>query len=171
MTSLAHAVVPVNKSFGAEKQIKKCGAKGKAKQSVPAKAAQDIDAETTANNVSKTNSKVMEDPFVVLGQYSDPLKEISRLSKSGSSKVDSPSVNNGRAFDDIDPFDSLGKSVPAFSSGRNNRGNDSGNLRADTSVNNNKASTSKESTEKPSVRSPDNLSQKKVPLKLISTPL
>ncbi|XP_008365846.2 auxilin-related protein 2-like [Malus domestica] len=120
--------------------------------------------ETTANNVSKTNSKVMEDPFVVLGQYSDPLKEISRRSKSGSSKVDSPSVNNGRAFDDIDPFDGLGKSVPAFSSGRNNRGNDSGNLRADTSVNNSRASTSKESTEKPSVRSPDNLSQKKVPI-------
>ncbi|KAM1464273.1 hypothetical protein ACFXTO_043954 [Malus domestica] len=41
---LTNAVVPVNKSFGAEKQIKKRGAKGKAKKSVPAKAAQDIDA-------------------------------------------------------------------------------------------------------------------------------
>nr|XP_008357379.2 putative cyclin-A3-1 isoform X1 [Malus domestica] len=41
---LTNAVVPVNKSFGAEKQIKKRGAKGKAKKSVPAKAAKDIDA-------------------------------------------------------------------------------------------------------------------------------
>lgn len=120
--------------------------------------------ETNANNLSKTTSKVMEDPFVVSGQFKDPLEEISRLSKSASSKVDSPSVDNGRAFDDIDPFDGLGKSVPAFSSGRNYRGKDSGNLRADTSTNNSRASTAKESTEKPSVRSPDNQSQKKVPV-------
>ncbi|KAB2618969.1 auxilin-related protein 2-like [Pyrus ussuriensis x Pyrus communis] len=120
--------------------------------------------ETTANDVSKTNSNVMEDPFVVSGQYSDPLEEISRLSKSGSSKVDSPSVDTGRAFDDIDPFDGLGKSVPTSLSGRNYRGHDSVNLRADTSTNNSRASTGKESTEKPSVRSPDNQSQKKAPV-------
>ncbi|PQQ02604.1 hypothetical protein Pyn_16165 [Prunus yedoensis var. nudiflora] len=34
----------------------------------------------------------------------------------------------------------------------------------DTSTNNSRASTAKESTEKPSVRSPDNQSQKKVPV-------
>ncbi|KAL6295765.1 hypothetical protein ACE6H2_003907 [Prunus campanulata] len=97
-------------------------------------------------------------------QGSFPLEEISRLSKSASSKVNSPSVDNGQAFDDIDPFDGLGKSVPAFSLGRNYRGKDSGNLRVDTSTNNSRASTAKESTEKPFVRSPDNQSQKKVPV-------
>ncbi|KAK9950190.1 hypothetical protein M0R45_005691 [Rubus argutus] len=118
--------------------------------------------ETTAN-VTKTTSKVIEDPFGVAGQFNDPLEEISRLSSSGSLKADKPSANNGRVFDDIDPFDGLGKSVPAFSSGRSYRGKDSGNIREDTSTNNSRVSTGKESTEKSSVRSPDNQSQKKVP--------
>lgn len=114
--------------------------------------------------MTKTTSKVTEDPFRVAGQFHDPLEEISRLSNSGSLKADKPSVDNGRAFDDIDPFDGLGKSVPAFSSGRSYRGKDSGNIRVDTSTNNSRGSTGKESIEKTSVISPDNQSQKKVPV-------
>ncbi|KAM5577874.1 auxilin-related protein 2-like [Rosa sericea] len=119
--------------------------------------------ETTANVSKTTTSKVIDNPFGVAGQFNDPLEEISRLSNSGSLKADNPSVDNGRAFDDIDPFDGLGKSVPAFSSGRSFRGKDSGNLKADTSTNNGRGSTGKEST-KSSVRSPDNQSQRKVPV-------
>ncbi|XP_050366872.1 auxilin-related protein 2-like isoform X2 [Argentina anserina] len=119
--------------------------------------------ETTANVSKTTTSNVIEDPFGVSGQYSDPLEEISRLSNSGSLKADNPSVDNRRVFDNIDPFDGLGKSVPAFSSGRSFRGNDSGNLKADTTTNNGRGSTGKEST-KSSVRSPDNQSQRKAPV-------
>ncbi|XP_004288492.1 PREDICTED: auxilin-related protein 2-like [Fragaria vesca subsp. vesca] len=119
--------------------------------------------ETTANVGKTTTSKVIEDPFGVAGQFNDPLEEIGKLSNSGRLKADNLSPDNGRAFDNIDPFDALGKSVPAFSSGRSFRGNDSGNLRADTTTNNGRGSTGKESTNS-SLRSSENQSQRKVPV-------
>ncbi|KAK9280945.1 hypothetical protein L1049_003836 [Liquidambar formosana] len=72
---------------------------------------------------TKTASKVMEDPFVVLeststpmvlssGLFTDPLEQFSKLSSSGNKKGHSSSVNGG-VFDDLDPLGSLGKSVPA----------------------------------------------------------
>ena len=54
----------------------------------------------------------MKDPFVVSRQYSDPLEKISKLSNSGSLKKNP--VNNGRVFDDIDPFDGLVRSAFVF---------------------------------------------------------
>ncbi|XP_048334700.2 auxilin-related protein 2 isoform X1 [Ziziphus jujuba] len=113
--------------------------------------------ETTAS-VSKTTSKVMEDPFVVPGKFDDPLEEISKLSNSGSTKSD-----NGRVFDDVDPFDGLGKSVPAFSSDRSKE-KDRSASRSDSIGSGTRAYSGRESTEKPSVRSPDSQYQKKTPV-------
>lgn len=73
----------------------------------------------------------MEDPFVVLesnstpsasspGLFTDPLEEISKIGNSGNTKVSGSSVS-GRAFDDLDPLDGFGQSVPAFSSEMNSR--------------------------------------------------
>ncbi|KAJ4847765.1 hypothetical protein Tsubulata_014868 [Turnera subulata] len=74
---------------------------------------------------TKGAANVMEDPFVVLesiptpaasssGMFTDPLEEISKSKISGNAKVDNPPVNNA-VFDDIDPLDNLGKSVPPVS--------------------------------------------------------
>ncbi|XP_031112772.1 auxilin-related protein 2-like [Ipomoea triloba] len=70
---------------------------------------------------SSQTSSVMDDPFVVLGTssapasspgvFSDPLEEITKLGKSGSAKADSSSVG-GNVFDDLDPLNGFGKSVP-----------------------------------------------------------
>ncbi|XVE78243.1 hypothetical protein DITRI_Ditri13aG0128900 [Diplodiscus trichospermus] len=76
---------------------------------------------------SKTGSNLMEDPFVVLESTSDPAdlssglftdhsEEISKLNGSGKSTVESSSRSGG-VFDDIDPFDGLGKSERPVSSG------------------------------------------------------
>ncbi|PON33708.1 DnaJ domain containing protein [Parasponia andersonii] len=115
----------------------------------------------TSVNAAKTTPRVVEDPFVVPGQFNDPLEEISKFSNSGSMKNDS--VGNGRVFDDVDPFDGL-KSGPSFTSERDNRGKETSNLRADSSSGRNKTFTSKEINEKPSMRSPDSQTQKKVPV-------
>ncbi|XVF21222.1 hypothetical protein REPUB_Repub12eG0072000 [Reevesia pubescens] len=87
-----------------------------------------------ASNSSKTGSNLMEDPFVVLEStsnpadstlrmFTDPLEEIRKLNGSGKSRVESSS-GSGRVFDDIDPLDGLGKSVPPVSSEINKRGKD-----------------------------------------------
>lgn len=113
----------------------------------------------------------MEDPFKVLEstsrhvgsspeQYADPLEEIGKLSSSRSTKNEgSPPANDG-VHDDMDPFDGLGKSIPAFSSERNNRGKDKSPLRTDVNTSWNRTSASKESIEKTSMRSTEIQSQK-----------
>lgn len=122
-------------------------------------------------NTAKSTSNVMEDPFKVLEstsrhvgsspeQYADPLEEIGKLSSSRSTKNEgSPPANDG-VHDDMDPFDGLGKSIPAFSSERNNRGKDKSPLRTDVNTSWNRTSASKESIEKTSMRSTEIQSQK-----------
>ncbi|PPS17616.1 hypothetical protein GOBAR_AA02957 [Gossypium barbadense] len=89
-----------------------------------------------ASNSSKTGSNVMENPFHVFestsdtvdsssGLFVDPLEEITKLNGSGKSGVSS--VNEG-LFDDIDPLEGLGKSVP-LSTEINKRGMDRNPLR------------------------------------------
>ncbi|XWS47263.1 hypothetical protein CRYUN_Cryun14cG0137400 [Craigia yunnanensis] len=91
------------------------------------------------SNSSKTGSNMMEDPFVVLestsdpadsssGLFTDPSEEISELNGSGKSRVESSSISGG-VFDDIDPLDGLGKSVPPVSFEINKRGKDRSPLR------------------------------------------
>lgn len=99
-----------------------------------------------------------EDPFVVSGKFNDPLEEISKLSNSGSTKSD-----NGRVFDDVDPFDGLGKSVPAFSSDRSKE-KDRSTIRSDSIGSGTRTYSIREPTEKPSARSPDSQYQKKIPV-------
>ncbi|KAG6603407.1 Auxilin-related protein 2, partial [Cucurbita argyrosperma subsp. sororia] len=74
---------------------------------------------------SKTSSMPMENPFGVSRERDDPHhEEASDVGNFKSPKFDGyPSSGaNNKGFDDMDPFASLGKSVPAFSSEGNNRG-------------------------------------------------
>ncbi|KAK8701841.1 hypothetical protein V6N13_020219 [Hibiscus sabdariffa] len=91
------------------------------------------------SNSSKTGSNLVEDPFVVLGStsdpadlssgfFTDPSEVISKINGSGKSGVESSSGNGG-IFDDLDPLDSIGKSVPFVSSEVNKRGKDKSPLR------------------------------------------
>ncbi|XP_054805058.1 auxilin-related protein 2-like [Prosopis cineraria] len=120
---------------------------------------------------SKTTQSVTDDPFKVFepastpmessaGHFADPLEEISKFSSGSSTKNDSSSNSNGRIYDDIDPFDGLGKSVPAFSSERNNR--------KDTSHPRTNSSSSwtgdKEPDEKSFKKGPERPSQDKFPV-------
>ena len=129
-----------------------------------------LSAEPTAS-ASKATSTVVEDPFKVFesasaptdstsGHFTDPLEEISKFSSSRSPKNDSSSNSNGKVYEDIDPFDGLGQSVPAFSSERNSR---KGSLssRSNTSTS---STRDKEQVEKLSARSPERHSQNKVPV-------
>ena len=98
------------------------------------------------------------------GHFTDPLEEISKYSSSRSTKNDSSSNSNGGVYDDFDPFDGLGQSVPAFSSERSSRkGSSSPPPRSNTS---NSWTRDKESLEKSPVRSPDRHSQSKIPVEL-----
>ncbi|KAA8543603.1 hypothetical protein F0562_021651 [Nyssa sinensis] len=119
-------------------------------------------------SANQTTSNVMEDPFVVLeststpsdsskGIFTDPLEEISKLSNSGNTKMDGSSVSRG-VFDDIDPLNGFGKSVPAYSSEVNNRGKDVSPSRTGLSMNN------KESIRKTSFKNSEGHSQKKMPV-------
>ncbi|XP_061346827.1 auxilin-related protein 2-like [Gastrolobium bilobum] len=122
-------------------------------------------------NVSRTTSTAAEDPFKVFesasvpmdsptGHFTDPLEEISKFSSSRRTKNDSFSTSNGRVHEDIDPFDGLGKSVPAFSSERSSRkGSSSPRLNTRTSW-----ARDKEPVEKLSGRSPERHSQNKIPV-------
>ncbi|TKY60453.1 Auxilin-related protein 2 [Spatholobus suberectus] len=122
-------------------------------------------------SASKTTSTVAEDPFKVFasasapvdspaGHFMDPLEEISKLSSSRSTKNDSSSTSNGKVYEDIDPFDGLGKSVPAFSSERNSRkGSSSPRLNTSPSW-----TGDKEPVDKISGRSPERHTQNKIPV-------
>ncbi|XP_061356204.1 auxilin-related protein 2-like [Gastrolobium bilobum] len=131
-----------------------------------------VSSEPTVS-ASKTSSIATEDPFNVFesastpvdsssGHFKDPLEEISKFTSSRSTKNDSSSNSNGGLYDDIDPFDGLGKSVPAFSSERNSRKGSS----SPTPMSNSSSSWTgdKESIEKSSVRSPERHSQNKIPV-------
>ncbi|XP_019458669.1 PREDICTED: auxilin-related protein 2-like isoform X1 [Lupinus angustifolius] len=127
-------------------------------------------SEPTASG-SKRTSAVAEDPFKVFespsapkdspaSHFADPLEEISKFSSSGSTKYDSTSNSNGRVYEDIDPFDGLGKSVPAFSSEGNGK-KVSSSPRSSTSTS---WTRDKEPVEKLSGRSPSRSSQNKIPV-------
>ncbi|KAL2342892.1 hypothetical protein Fmac_004177 [Flemingia macrophylla] len=124
-----------------------------------------------AASASNTTSTVAEDPFKVFesasapadspaGHFVDPLEEISKFSSSRSTKNDSSSTSNGKVFEDIDPFDGLGKSVPAFSSEGNSRmGSSSPRLNTGSSW-----TGDKEAVDKISGRSPERHTQNKSPI-------
>ncbi|XP_030511494.1 auxilin-related protein 2-like [Rhodamnia argentea] len=114
---------------------------------------------TWSSEPTHHTSKTTEDPFVSLGSTSphvasssglstDPLEEFSKLGKSESMKTDAPSVSSGGVYDDMDPFDGLGKPVPSFSSERTNSGKDRSPLRRERS----------------SKRSPDNYAEESLPV-------
>ncbi|XP_075660437.1 auxilin-related protein 2 isoform X2 [Castanea sativa] len=126
-------------------------------------------------NAARSPSSDMEDPFKILESttrpvvsspehFVDPLEEISKLNNSRSTKSEDFSAANGGVYDDADPFEGLGKSVPAFSSERNNKGKDKSPSRTDTNASWNRTSTSKESIQRTSVRSPESHSQRKTPV-------
>ena len=112
----------------------------------------------------------MEDPFVVLESnstpatsssrlFTDPLEEISKISSTGNTKVDSSSVNMA-VFDDLDHLDDLGKSVPPeINKGGENRSP----LRTRSSSGGAYSSVSKESVNKYPVENTVGHSQKKTP--------
>ncbi|GAU25393.1 hypothetical protein TSUD_70460 [Trifolium subterraneum] len=121
-------------------------------------------------NASKITSTAAEDPFNVFestsspmdsstGNFTDPLEEIGKFSSSRSTKNNSSSTSNGKVYEDIDPFDGLGTSVPAFSSERNNsKGNSSSGLNTSTSW-----TKDKEPVDNLSGLSPESHSQKDLP--------
>lgn len=124
-------------------------------------------------SASKTTSNTREDTFKIFesasaptgsssGHFTDPLEEISKFTSSRSTKTDSSSNSNGGVYDNTDPFDGLGNSVPAFSSERTYRnGTSSPMARSNTSSS---WTREKESFEKLSVRSPDRRTHNKIPV-------
>ncbi|BAT73231.1 hypothetical protein VIGAN_01069800 [Vigna angularis var. angularis] len=127
-------------------------------------------SEPTAS-ATKTTSGMAEDPFKVFesasapgdsstGHFMDPLEEISKFGSSGSTKNGGSSTSNGKVYEDIDPFDGLGKSVPAFSSDINSRKGSSS-----PSLNTNPSRTGdKEPVDKISGRSPERDAKSKTPV-------
>ncbi|EOX93652.1 hypothetical protein QQP08_000761 [Theobroma cacao] len=113
---------------------------GRSSSPAPARSTSDAHrSQKPASNSIKTGSNSMEDPFVVIestsvpadsssGLFTDPLEEINKINGSGKSRVESSSGSGG-VFDDIDPLDGLGKSVPPVSSEINKRGKDRSPLR------------------------------------------
>ncbi|KAG9154377.1 hypothetical protein Leryth_000812 [Lithospermum erythrorhizon] len=75
----------------------------------------------------------LDEPFVVLdstspissssGVFTEPLKDMSKLGKSGNTKVNTSSMSGG-SFDDIDPLNGFNKSVPPFSPDKDGRESD-----------------------------------------------
>ncbi|GAV68407.1 LOW QUALITY PROTEIN: Homeobox domain-containing protein/DDT domain-containing protein [Cephalotus follicularis] len=124
----------------------------------------------SASTSTKTASGVLEDPFSVLestsapavsspGVYTDPLEEISKFGSSGNTRVEGSSVSS--VFDDIDPLDSLGKSVPPVSFEVNERGRDRSPSKSG-GKSGAQSSTSKEPMHKSPVESADSHSQNRM---------
>ncbi|KEH20915.1 auxilin-like protein [Medicago truncatula] len=145
---------------------------GKSKSSSSDRRAPDIGLSSDPTvSASKTTSIEAEDPFKVFSStsapmdssrsnFTDPLEEISKFSSSRSTKNNSSSTSNGRIYEDIDPFDGLGRSVPAFSSERNSsKDNSAPGLNTSTSW-----TGDKEPVDKFSGMSPERHSQKDIPV-------
>ncbi|KAB2022087.1 hypothetical protein ES319_D07G184600v1 [Gossypium barbadense] len=109
---------------------------GRSSSPASARSTSDAAPQKPASNSRKIGSNVMENPFHAFestsdtadsssGLFVDPLEEITKLNGSGKSGVSS--VNEG-LFDDIDPLEGLGKSVP-LSTEINKRGMDRSPLR------------------------------------------
>ncbi|XP_042474965.1 auxilin-related protein 2-like [Macadamia integrifolia] len=119
---------------------------------------------------TKSTASMIDDPFVVLestsssayppaGLFTDPLEQMSKPSNPGSAKFEGL-TRSGMVLDDMDPLDSLGKSVPMFSPEMSNRGREKSPLRTGSTD----ASAGKESIGKSSVRASEDTSQFKVPV-------
>lgn len=124
-------------------------------------------------DATRPTSTTMDDPFVILesasppevsssGLFTDPLEEVGKMSKSESIKVDVSSVKGG-LYDDIDPLDSLGKSMPTFSSEVIGGGKDRSSSRKVPRSSDRQTPDSKEPTDKSFVRSPESHSEKNTP--------
>ncbi|XP_038713543.1 auxilin-related protein 2-like [Tripterygium wilfordii] len=97
-----------------------------------------------STNSAKRSSNAMENPFVILETTAtppvttagspDPLEEISKIGSSGSRKMDNSSASRG-VFDDVDPPDGLGKSIPTVSTEIKNGVKDRSPLRTGSSRN------------------------------------
>lgn len=118
------------------------------------------------------HSNVTEDPFVVLGSkssaapsssevYDDPLEQMGNLKNSNSKKVDPPS--SARVFDDIDPLEGLGKSVPSFSSKISDKERDGSTMWAEHKTAGRHTFTGFKADDKSYVKSPDRGALKKIP--------
>ncbi|XVE72621.1 hypothetical protein DITRI_Ditri11bG0052800 [Diplodiscus trichospermus] len=113
---------------------------GRSSSPAPARSTSEAgQSQKPASNSSKIGSNMTEDPFVVVESKSDPAdsssglftdtrEEISKLNGSGKSRVESSSRSGG-IFDDIDPLDGLGQSVPPVSSETNKSVKDRSPLR------------------------------------------
>lgn len=121
---------------------------------------------------SNPTAKVIDDPFVVLESTptsgvsfpSDPLEEISKLSKNGNSKENKSSVSTG-VFDDLDPLNDFVKSVPAHSSVMKNSGKGGSPSRVRSSMKKTQESASAEAFGIPAFKTyTERSSQKKTPV-------
>ncbi|KAG2711498.1 hypothetical protein I3760_04G079200 [Carya illinoinensis] len=126
-------------------------------------------------SAARSSSNVTGNPFNVSESTShpavsspehmaNPLEEFSRFSNARSMKSEGLSATNGGVFDDMDPFNGLGKAVPAFSLERKSRVKDKSPVRTDMSTSWNRTSTSKDPIVKTSARSSESHSQKKLPV-------
>ncbi|GFZ20026.1 chaperone DnaJ-domain superfamily protein [Actinidia rufa] len=127
--------------------------------------------QSTTFDSTKPTSDLTENPFVVLeststpaasslGLSTDPLEEISKLGNSGNTKVSGSSASGG-VFDDIDPLDGFGSSIPAFSSEINNGIKEGSPSRAGSSMGKAQTSSSTEPFGRSSFRDSEGHSQKK----------
>ncbi|GMI70899.1 AUXILIN-LIKE2 [Hibiscus trionum] len=113
---------------------------GRSSSPAPARSTSEAgQSQNPASNSSKTGSNSMENPFVVLGStsdpadlssglFTDPSEVISKFNGSEKSGVESSS-GSGAVFDDLDPLDGFGKSVPFVSPEVNKSGKDRSHLR------------------------------------------
>ncbi|XP_055812924.1 auxilin-related protein 2 [Solanum dulcamara] len=122
---------------------------------------------------SNESSSMLDDPFVVLestsvpansspGEFSDPLEEIGKLSKSGTAKTGASSFSGG-VFDDLDPLSGFNKPVRPLSPEKKTGGKDRSPLKVGAGRSDAHNSTSRENIETPPFRYSESHSQKKVP--------
>ncbi|GAB2287221.1 hypothetical protein Dimus_021603 [Dionaea muscipula] len=122
-------------------------------------------------SATNTHSNIIEDPFVVLesspspaqfssGVFNDPLEQVGSTNSSSSNKVD-PSTS-GVVFDDIDPLEGLGKSVPAFSSDTSDKEKGGSPLRPERRAAGRHTFAGMEASDKSNVKSPERGTEKKI---------
>ncbi|KAL3517913.1 hypothetical protein ACH5RR_020502 [Cinchona calisaya] len=127
----------------------------------------------STSSFNQSSSHTMDIPFVVLEStsppassppevFTDTLKEIGKLGKSGSRKTDSSSVIGG-VFDDLDPLNGFGKSTAPFSPEKSNREKDRSPLRSGSSMSNTQTSDASEHVGRSSFRQSGSHSQRAAP--------